>query len=84
MYMESTENSDMCLTLSSNGFQLKKFPSDVTTIKLASLSTGFITGVFMLWNHNTVILDLISLSELFCFVFDVSKYLKLTTYLIVF
>jgi len=84
MYMESTENSDVRLTLSSNGLQLQKFPSDVTTIKLGSLCTGLITGVFMLWNHNVVILDSIPLSELFCFAFDVSKYLKLNTYLNVF
>jgi len=84
MYMESTENSDVCLTLSSNRLQLQKFPSDVTIIKLASLSAGLITGVFMLWNHYVVILDSIPLSELFYFVFDVSKYLKVTNYLNVF
>jgi hypothetical protein len=39
--MESTENSDVCLTLSSNGLQVQKFPSGVTIKKLASLMYRF-------------------------------------------
>lgn len=41
MYVESTENSDVCLTISSNGLQLHKFSSGVTKIKLASLMYRF-------------------------------------------
>jgi len=39
--MESTENSDVSLPLSSNGLQLQKFPSGVTIIKLALLMYRF-------------------------------------------